>query len=168
MTAQLPRELSAEGSMIRDGDGRHLAPVIPDVTVYRDTAAIAAEMVKRWNAYGALVDALKEVKLAINDGDRIDDMLLQIDAALKWTAREEGVLPTVPGLYRVMVSGDSESIDGHQIYAFDPYETFMQIGIDQDGDVAGTAEHDETFDFVIAWYGPIDIPICDCFLASPP
>lgn len=62
MTAQLPHELTADGFMIRDDRGVRLATVFLDFK--RDTHAIAAEMVKRWNAHNALVDALDEILAA--------------------------------------------------------------------------------------------------------
>jgi hypothetical protein len=83
MTAQLPRELTAEGSRIFDDAGALLALVMPDTT--GPACAIAAEMVKRWNAYAALVDALRDAR-AVLAGDGMSaatGFLDEIDEALK-------------------------------------------------------------------------------------
>lgn len=81
-------------------------------------------------------------------------------AELKWITREDrGTFPEVDGWYRVMVSGDSESIDGHTIYSFDDYETWAQYKShtpDEGGSFIGT--HDEDEDCIFAFYGPIVFP----------
>jgi len=75
-----------------------------------------------------------------------------------WHDKEnENDHPMIAGWYRVLVAGDSESIDGHKIYDYPDYEEFMFINIDEDG-VSGTGPHDEEYEFVIAWYGPLEIP----------
>ena len=66
--------------------------------------------------------------------------------------------PTVEGWYMVMVEGDSESIDGHQIYAFDEYETWARLSIDADGNAAFKGIHDEEDFTIYAYYGPIIVP----------
>lgn len=46
---------------------------------------------------------------------------------LKWHDRiSHDDYPTTSGWYRVMISGDSESIDGHEIYSYPDYETWAQ------------------------------------------
>lgn len=83
MTAQLPRELTADewiihddGSCIRDDNDFLLATVhsMRD----RSAHAIAAEMAKRWNAHNALVDALKEAQPFI-DNAPTDTARLSLD-----------------------------------------------------------------------------------------
>lgn len=72
-------------------------------------------------------------------------------------AGEKINLPTISGCYRVLIAGDSESVDGHTIYEFGDYETWMDIKVDEDG-VMGSSCYDEDFDSVIAWCGPFVIP----------
>jgi hypothetical protein len=77
---------------------------------------------------------------------------------LKWHTREsETDFPEVSGWYRVMVSGDSESIDGHTIYAFDDYETWAQFTKHEDGG-SFVGEHDEDEHTIFAYCGPIVFP----------
>jgi len=79
---------------------------------------------------------------------------------LKWVYRNnKDVFPTVDGWYRVMVSGDSESIDGHTIYSFDDYETWAQYkshAPDEGGSFIGS--HDEDEYCIFAFCGPITFP----------
>lgn len=78
-------------------------------------------------------------------------------AELKWVHRSEKDFPEIAGWYRVMVSGDSESIDGHTIYAFDDYETWAQFTKHEDGgSFAGI--HDEDEYVIFAYCGPIIFP----------
>lgn len=65
--------------------------------------------------------------------------------------------PTIEGIYAVMVSGDSEQIDGHTIYAFDDYRSWASFKLDEDGG-SFTDEHDEEDFTIFAYYGPILIP----------
>jgi len=75
-----------------------------------------------------------------------------------------GPYPTEPGHYRVMISGDSESIDGHTIYSFEDYEAWVWFNEpDEDGNPSMVAQHDEEIETVLAWFGPVSIPACDCF-----
>lgn len=78
---------------------------------------------------------------------------------MKW---ERNSLPFVPGYYRVLIAGDSESIDGHQIYSFRDYEIFCElVSIDiEDNYHQWDFPHDEEEDFILAWFGPIEIPPC--------
>lgn len=76
---------------------------------------------------------------------------------------ERETWPTEKGLYRVMVGGDSESIDGHVIYSFDDYATWANAKDDEDDEGNpcirfGMGDHDEEPDFMFAYYGPINIP----------
>lgn len=81
-------------------------------------------------------------------------------AAIKWYHRTtEASFPTINGWYRVMVSGDSESIDGHTIYSFDDYETWAQYtshAPDEGGSFVGI--HDEDEHCIFAFCGPFIIP----------
>lgn len=75
--------------------------------------------------------------------------------------------PFVTGWYRVMISGDSASIDGHEIYSYPDYETwawFERAGLDELEDFIGgykgtfTGTHDETDEMIFAYCGPFVIP----------
>jgi hypothetical protein len=77
---------------------------------------------------------------------------------LKWVHRiDRGTFPEADGWYRVMVSGDSESIDGHTIYSFDDYETWAQFTKHEDGD-SFIGIHDEDEYTIFAFCGPFIIP----------
>ena len=74
-------------------------------------------------------------------------------------------IPTEEGWYRVMIHGDSESIDGHTIYDFPDYETWAYwTPADQaecedfDGGYKGSwmCTHDEDGDWVFAYCGPFE------------
>jgi hypothetical protein len=77
---------------------------------------------------------------------------------LQWVHRKkETDFPSIEGHYRVMVSGDSEAIDGHTIYAFDDYETWAYFTPHEDGgSFVGT--HDEDEHCIFAYCGPITFP----------
>jgi hypothetical protein len=76
--------------------------------------------------------------------------------------RNKGPYPTEPGHYRVMISGDSEYLDGHCIYDFPDYETWVYISFEEDY-MRFDAAHDEEVETMLAWFGPVDVPKCDCF-----
>src|SRR6267142_455908 len=81
----------------------------------------------------------------------------------KFNLKDTSTWPTIPGVYAVMVSGDSESIDGHTIYAFDDYRTFANLitSDPEDGEkgfINFHGYHDEDEYTIFAWYGPIIIP----------
>jgi hypothetical protein len=62
-----------------------------------------------------------------------------------------------------MVSGDSESIDGHVIYEYADYATWAAADDDEDDEGNpcirfGSGAHDEEPDWFFAYYGPIAIP----------
>lgn len=72
--------------------------------------------------------------------------------------------PTEVGVYRVMVSGDSESCDGHVVYDYPDYPTWAYVGDDEDDDgnpclVFGQGTHDEEPENFFAYYGPVSIPV---------
>lgn len=79
---------------------------------------------------------------------------------LKWIHRvDPNTFPKIDGWYRVMVAGDSESIDGHTIYAFDDYETWAHYSShapDEGGSFVGTCDEDN--DCIFAFCGPITFP----------
>lgn len=78
---------------------------------------------------------------------------------LEWITRNtDEDFPEVDGWYRVMVSGDSESIDGHTIYAFDDYETWARFWRDEDGNGSFVGTHDEDEHCIFAYCGPIYFP----------
>ena len=77
---------------------------------------------------------------------------------LTWhTRKDKKDFPTTEGWYRVMVSGDSESIDGHTIYACDDYETWAYFHPNED-DGSFRGVHDEDEYTIFAYYGPLVIP----------
>lgn len=77
----------------------------------------------------------------------------------EWITRNDDKTnnPTEPGLYAIMVSGDSEYIEGHLVYAFDDYQTFGKFIIDENGG-GFEGEHDEGDFTIFAYFGPIIIP----------
>lgn len=87
---------------------------------------------------------------------------------MKWHDRaSKDDFPATTGWYRVMISSDSESIDGHQIYAYPDYETwahFSKADNDEYEDFENgykgmfVGAHDEENDMIFAWYGPFLIP----------
>jgi hypothetical protein len=78
---------------------------------------------------------------------------------LKWIMREnDDQIPDKEGWYRVMVSGDSESIDGHVIYSFEDYETWAQFVLYEGEGGAFHGIHDEDTSTIFAYYGPIVWP----------
>jgi hypothetical protein len=85
----------------------------------------------------------------------------------RWTVcdwDDKATRPTVPGLYKVLIVGDSETEGAHVYYSYDDYETFATLyEPDEDGEQRFQGEHDEEPEQVLAWFGPIDIPSCDCF-----
>lgn len=65
--------------------------------------------------------------------------------------------PTVGGTYAIMVSGDSEYVDGHCVYSFDDYQSWGTFELNEDGGIF-KGEHDEEDFTIFAYYGPINIP----------
>ena len=84
----------------------------------------------------------------------------------KWTRTVEDdpkTYPTKEGFYAVMVCGDSESDGPHVYYSYPDYLTHAYAFRDEDtGQIVLKGIHDEEQETVIAWYGPIEIPPCDC------
>ena len=81
---------------------------------------------------------------------------------LKWITREsKNDFPEVSGWYRVMVSGDSEAIDGFTIYAFDDYETWAHFTQHEDGG-SFVGIHDEGEHTIFAYCGPFTFPPYTC------
>jgi hypothetical protein len=76
--------------------------------------------------------------------------------APRWRLMEYG-LPRRPGYYRVMISGDSESLEGHTIYEYSDYETWAYFAIDDENGTF-TGVHDEETDMIFAFCGPIAVP----------
>lgn len=87
---------------------------------------------------------------------------------MQWVHRNtKDDVPTESGVYRVMVSGDSESVDGFTIYDFGDYETwaiFTRASPDEYEDFPGgykgtfTGDHDEEDETILAYCGPIVWP----------
>lgn len=70
--------------------------------------------------------------------------------------------PTIPGVYAVMVSGDSERDGAHVFYDFGDYQTFARLyHPDADGHQRFDGIHDEEEHTFFAWLGPIEIPKFD-------
>lgn len=88
-----------------------------------------------------------------------------------------GNVPTEEGWYRVLHPGDSESIDGHTIYAYGDYQGWAYWNPEVDGnqpisneidfrlvvveapcDAHWSCEHDEEGEFIIAFCGPLVFP----------
>lgn len=84
-------------------------------------------------------------------------------APLEWKRynhNDPATWPKEKGTYRVMVSGDSESCDGHTIYDYPDYSTWAEFcdGEDDDGNERlefGQGSHDEEADSFFAYYGPV-------------
>lgn len=57
-----------------------------------------------------------------------------------------------------MVSGDSESIDGHTIYAFDDYETWAYFTPHEEDTGSFAGVHDEDEYTIFAYCGPFNFP----------
>lgn len=82
-----------------------------------------------------------------------------VECGSDFTGRGGGPYPTEPGCYRVLISGDHESVDGYVLYDYPDYETWADISFDPgDGSPIFTASHDEEWDFMIAWCGPFEVP----------
>lgn len=82
------------------------------------------------------------------------------EQTLSWIHREDQKpKPTIAGHYRVMVSGDSEQIDGHTIYAFDDYETWAYFTPNEDDGGNFVGLHDEEDFCIFAYCGPIIFPV---------
>jgi hypothetical protein len=87
---------------------------------------------------------------------------------LKWHTRESSSdYPPAEGWYRVMISGDSESVDGHLIYSYPDYETWAHFAPASPaspepfpGGYRGTFTgwRDEDDSTIFAYCGPILIP----------
>ena len=79
----------------------------------------------------------------------------------RWVVRSgnhDEDLPDYAGWYRVMVSGDSEQIDGHTIYDFDDYETWAFFTPHEDGGNFYSERDEADNDTVFAWCGPFNPP----------
>lgn len=84
----------------------------------------------------------------------------------KWTRfepYEKGTWPIVPGIYKVVIVGDEEREGAHVYYSYDDYETFARLEEpNADGEQKFHGDNDEEVEQILAWFGPIDIPECDC------
>lgn len=82
---------------------------------------------------------------------------------MEWVTRTDiNHYPETAGIYRVMISGDSESMDGFTIYEYDDYETWAAFFIDEDQNPCWNTQHDECNEMIFAFYGPIIIPDYSC------
>lgn len=76
---------------------------------------------------------------------------------MEWVTREaddNDNLPTEAGLYRVMITGDAEYIDGHCIYSFDDYASWAYFTPHEDGGNFSGDGDEENYN-IFAYYGPI-------------
>jgi hypothetical protein len=84
----------------------------------------------------------------------------------KWTPcdwEDKSTRPTIPGIYAVIIVGDSEREGAHFYYSYDDYQTFATLELpDEDGEQRFHGDNDEEPEQIIAWFGPIEIPPCDC------
>lgn len=72
--------------------------------------------------------------------------------------------PTIPGIYAVIVKGDSEREGAHVYYDFADYQTFATLTgeYSKDDDTLELhGDHDEEGEFMLAWCGPLDLPQFD-------
>jgi hypothetical protein len=77
---------------------------------------------------------------------------------------DELTRPTQDGIYVVRIAGDSETEGPHVYYEFPDYTTTAMVKLDNgEGDVFVYCEHDEEPEHIIAWYGPLTAPACDCY-----
>lgn len=86
----------------------------------------------------------------------------------QWVKRfDRNHVPTEEGWYRVMIPGDSESVDGYELYSFPDYEQWAYWTPagpgeyeDFDGGYKGqfNATFDEESDSIFAWCGPFNPP----------
>lgn len=82
-----------------------------------------------------------------------------LDQPLTWVYRVDPTTkPTISGYYHVMVAGDSESIEGHTIYAFDDYETWAYFTFNDKDGGNFVGEHDEEDFTIFAFCGPVPFP----------
>lgn len=97
--------------------------------------------------------------------DEIDRLRAAVPPPLQWRRfdhEDAATWPPEPGLYCVMVEGDSEYCDGHLIYAFGDYTTFAVLHpADENGGRRFSGEHDEEPYNYKAWCGPVVIPPYD-------
>lgn len=78
--------------------------------------------------------------------------------------------PPAEGWYRVMHPGDSESIDGHTIYAYGDYPGWAYWTPAEAGELEGfeggyrghwMCQHDEDGESIFAYCGPFEVPDFD-------
>jgi hypothetical protein len=95
----------------------------------------------------------------------VDLVALADEWRLQWRPcrwRDELTRPTQPGSYILRITGDSETEGPHVYYDYPDYTTFGNVHIEE-GEVIAGGIHDEDADSIIAWYGPLALPECDCF-----
>ena len=81
----------------------------------------------------------------------------------RYDYKDKATHPTEPGTYRVMVSGDSKSCDGHTLYEHPDYPTWAEVIEDEDDEgepclAFGQGNHDEEHESFFAYCGPFAIP----------
>lgn len=95
----------------------------------------------------------------LNTGWVLGEQFVWISQHLSYPRRE--------GWYRVVHSGDSESVDGYTIYDYPDYEAWAYWTParedefeDFEGGYKGSwmCSHDEDGDFIVAFCGPIPVP----------
>ncbi|WP_396604831.1 hypothetical protein ACFLEY_22150 [Bradyrhizobium sp. YCK136] len=91
---------------------------------------------------------------------------LSIQHAIQWRPcrwDDELTRPKLPGHYQFRIAGDSETDGPHVYYEYPDYTTFGEVFPEEEGYIHAQGSHDEEPESIIAWYGPINVPDCDCF-----
>lgn len=95
-----------------------------------------------------------------------DDLVQLVEQnRLQWRPcrwEDEKSRPTLEGNYVFRISGDSETDGPHVYYDFPDYTANGKVFTD-DGEVFAYGDTDEEPESIIAWYGPLTAPPCDCF-----
>ncbi len=91
---------------------------------------------------------------------------LAADHLLQWRPcrwADELSRPKTPGVYFFRIAGDSESDGPHVYYDYPDYTQSGVVMDDEEGGVFAMGDKDEEPESIIAWYGPLTAPDCDCF-----
>lgn len=72
--------------------------------------------------------------------------------------------PTLAGVYMFRIAGDSETDGPHVYYEYPDYTQSGRVIIEKGEDeVFAYGDTDEEPESIIAWYGPLTAPPCDCY-----
>ncbi|MEH2517393.1 hypothetical protein V1279_002966 [Bradyrhizobium sp. AZCC 1610] len=75
---------------------------------------------------------------------------------------DELTRPTEPGCYMLRIAGDCETDGPHVYYDYPDYTQSGRV-FGEDGEVFAYGDTDEEPEQIIAWYGPLTAPPCDCY-----